>query len=90
MNLANTQTVAYLASNAGEAVQQVNDTQAPMAITVDGQVRAVVQDAASYQKTQDQIAMLRLLALGRQQIEEGKVLDHDAVVALLEAEDSAR
>lgn len=90
MNLSNIQTVAYLAANAGEAVQQVNDTQAPMAITVDGQVRAVVQDAGSYRKAQDQIAMLRLLALGKQQIEKGEVLDHDAVVALLTAEDDAR
>ena len=44
------------------------------------------QDAASYRKTQDQIAMLLLLALGKQQIQEEKVLEHDAVVALLTTE----
>jgi hypothetical protein len=32
--------------------------------------------------------MLRIFALGREQIDEGKVIDHDDVVALLEAEDN--
>jgi hypothetical protein len=54
---------------------------------VNGRVQAVVQDSVSYQKTQDQLAMVRILALGRKQIEEGKVIDHDDVVALFEAAD---
>jgi PHD/YefM family antitoxin component YafN of YafNO toxin-antitoxin module len=90
MNLPSIRPLSYLAENAAEAVQQVNDTQAPLAITVDGQVRAVMQDAASYRKMGDKIAMLRMLTLGKQEIAEGRVLDHDAVVALLAAEDQGR
>ena len=66
------------------------ETHDPVAITVNGRVQAVVQDPVSYQKTQDQLAMLRILALGKKQIEEGKVIDHDDVVALFEAEDNER
>lgn len=88
MNFANIQPISYLKTNTSDVVKLVLETHDPVAITVNGRVQAIVQDPVSYQKTQDQIAMLRILALGRKQIEEGKVIDHDDVVALLEAEDS--
>ena len=86
MNLANIQPISYLKSNTSDVVRLVQETRDPVAITVNGKVQAVVQDSVSYQETQDQLAMLRILALGCKQIEEGKVLDHDAVVALFAAE----
>lgn len=89
MKISNVQPISYLKTNTSDVVKQVLETQNPVAITVNGRVQAVVQDPVSYQKTQDQIAMLRILALGKKQIEEGKVIDHDDVVALLEAEDNA-
>lgn len=87
MNFSNIQPISYLKTNTSDVVKLVLETRDPMAITVNGRVQAVVQDSVSYQKTQDQIAMLRILALGRKQIEEGKVMTHDDVVALFEAED---
>ncbi|MGK5028902.1 type II toxin-antitoxin system Phd/YefM family antitoxin [Janthinobacterium sp. MDT1-19] len=87
MNFLNIQPISYLKTNTSDVVKQVLETHDPVAITVNGRVQAVVQDAVSYQKTQDQLAMLRILAHGRKQIEQGKVIDHDDVVALLEAED---
>lgn len=87
MNFLNIQPISYLKTNTSDVVKQVLETQDPVAITVNGRVQAVVQDPVTFQKTQDQIAMLRILALGRKQIEEGKVMDHDDVVALFEAED---
>lgn len=89
MKISNVQPISYLKTNTSDVVKQVLETQNPVAITVNGRVQAVVQDPVSYQKTQDQIAMLRILALGKKQIEEGKVIDHDDLVALLEAEDNA-
>lgn len=87
MNFSNVQPISYLKTNTSDVVKLVLETRNPMAITVNGRVQAVVQDSVSYQKTQDQIAMLRILALGRKQIDEGKVMAHDDVVALFEAED---
>lgn len=86
MNFLNIQPISYLKTNTSDVVKQVLETHDPVAITVNGRVQAIVQDPVSYQKTQDQLAMLRILALGRKQIEKGKVIDHDDVVALLEAE----
>ena len=87
MNFSNIQPISDLKTNTSDVVKQVLETHDPVAITVNGRVRAVVQDSVSYQKTQDQLAMLRILALGRKQIEEGKVIGHDDVVAFFEAAD---
>ena len=87
MNFLNIQPISYLKTNTSDVVKQVLETHDPVAITVNGRVQAVVLDPVSYQKTQDQLAMLRILALGRKQIEQDKVIGHDDVVALLEVED---
>lgn len=72
-----TQPISALRANPGEVLKQAQETQAPVMITVNGKVQAVLQDAVSYQKTQDQLNMLRLLAQGQKEIAEGKVSDHD-------------
>ena len=88
MNYSNTQPVSFLTTNASDVVHQVQEIRAPIAITVDGRIAAIVQDAATYQKTQDQLTMLRILAHSMRQVEEGKVADHDDFFARLAAEDS--
>jgi PHD/YefM family antitoxin component YafN of YafNO toxin-antitoxin module len=45
----------------------------PLVITQNGEARAVLQDVQSYQQTQETLALLKILALGNQQIESGKV-----------------
>jgi PHD/YefM family antitoxin component YafN of YafNO toxin-antitoxin module len=44
-----------------------------MIITQNGEAKAVVQDIESYEQTQETMALLKILALGTRQIEEGKV-----------------
>ena len=88
MNFFNIQPISYLKTNTSDVVKQVQETHDPVAITVNGKVQAIVQDPLSYQKTQDQLTMLRILAHGRKQVEEGKVTDHDDFFAQLEAEDN--
>ena len=43
-------------------------------ITQNGVAKAVIQDVASYEQTQETMALLKILALGSRQIEEGKVV----------------
>lgn len=88
MNFLNVQPISYLKTNTSDVVKLVQETHDPVAITVNGRVQAIVQDPLSYQKTQDQLTMLRLLAHGKKQVEEGKVTDHDDFFAQLDAEDS--
>jgi prevent-host-death family protein len=85
--LQNIQPISFLKTNTSDVIKQVQITHEPVMITVNGKVQAVVQDALSFQQTQDQIALLRILALGKKQIEEGRVTDHDDFFATLDAED---
>jgi PHD/YefM family antitoxin component YafN of YafNO toxin-antitoxin module len=43
-------------------------------ITQNGEATAVMQDVASYEATQETLALLKILALGKRQVEEGKVV----------------
>jgi PHD/YefM family antitoxin component YafN of YafNO toxin-antitoxin module len=56
-----------------------------MLITQNGEARAVIQDVSSYEETQETLALLKILALGNREIEEGKVKPVAAVVHRLRA-----
>lgn len=86
--LTNVQPISFLKTNASDVVKQVQETHEPVIITVNGKVQAIVQDPLSFQRTQDQLNLLRIFAFGRKQIEDGKVTDHDDFMAELEAEDN--
>jgi prevent-host-death family protein len=83
----NIQPVSYLKTNTSDVVKQVQATRQPVMITVNGKVQAVIQDPLSYQKMQDQLTMLRILAHGQKQIEKGEVTDHDDLFSRFDAED---
>ena len=87
MNYMDIQPISYLKTNPSDVVKRVQETREPVGITVNGRVQAIIQDPISFQKTKDQLTMLRILAMGQQQIAEGKVTDHDALFDRLEAED---
>lgn len=52
----------------------------PLVITQNGKAKAILQDIESYEQTQDTLALLKILALGMNQIEEGKVHSADQVI----------
>jgi len=56
-----------------------------MAITQNGEARAVLQDVASYEETQESLALLKILALGNKEVATGKVKPVADVVARLRA-----
>ena len=65
--------IGYLKANAAEVLDHLNDVREPMLITQNGEARAVLQDVASYQETQETLALLKLLALGQRDIAAGRV-----------------
>lgn len=74
MNLsARIKPISYLKSHAAEIVRHLGEMGGPLFITQNGQAKAVLQDIASYEQTQETLALLKILALGARQIEEGKV-----------------
>jgi len=66
--------ISYLKAHAADVVRDLSEAREPMVITQNGEARLVVQDVESYEKTKETIALLKILALGNRQIEEGKVV----------------
>jgi len=67
------QSISYLKSHTAEIVDRLGKGGEALVITQNGQAKAVLQDIAAYEDTQETLALLKLLALGKRQVEEGKV-----------------
>ncbi|MBI4997694.1 MAG: type II toxin-antitoxin system Phd/YefM family antitoxin [Rhodocyclales bacterium] len=81
--------ISYLKANAAEVMVQLAEQREPLVITQNGEAKAVIQDVASYEETQETLALLKILALGNQEIEAGKVKPLADVVARLQAKQVA-
>lgn len=65
--------ISYLKANAAEVLQELTEQRKPMVITQNGEAKAVIQDVATYEDTQETLALLKILALGNKQIAESRV-----------------
>jgi prevent-host-death family protein len=77
--------ISFLKANAAEVMHQLGQQREPMVITQNGTAKAVIQDVASYEATQETLALLKILALGNRQVEQGKVEPLARVVERLRA-----
>lgn len=75
--------ISYLKANAAEVLSRLTELREPMVITQNGEARAVIQDVASYEETQETLALLKLLALGNQDVEDGRTRPLSEVVERL-------
>lgn len=73
MRPANIKPISYLKANAAEVLQNLSENREPFLITQNGEARAVLQDIATYENTQETLALLKILALGNQEISERKI-----------------
>ena len=81
--------ISYLKANAAEILHELTELRKPLVITQNGEARAVLQDVASYEETQETLALLKILALGNRQVEDGKVKPVAAVVDRLRRKKAA-
>ena len=75
--------ISYLKANAAEVLEDLAEQRRPLVITQNGEARAVIQDVASYEETQETLALLKILALGSQQVASGNVKPLEGVVPRL-------
>ena len=73
--------ISKLKAEAPDVIRRVAEARTPVIITVNGEARAVLQDIASYEETQESLALLKILALSRKSIEAGKARPLRAVFA---------
>jgi prevent-host-death family protein len=66
--------ISYVKANAAELIRELGETRDPLIITQNGEAKAVMQDMATYEATQETLALLKILALGQRQVEQGRVV----------------
>ncbi len=81
--------ISYFKANAAEIVRNLAAQRQPMVITQNGEATAVIQDIASYEETQETMALLKILALGNRQIEAGEVASAAAAIGRLRGKKAA-
>jgi prevent-host-death family protein len=82
--------ISYLKAHAAEVVRNLSTQREPLVITQNGEAKAVMLDIKSYEQTQETMALLKMLALGQRQIDEGKVQPAGDVVAKLRSRNKNR
>jgi prevent-host-death family protein len=75
--------ISYLKAHAAEVVRNLSAQEEPLVITQNGEAKVVMQGIKSYEQTQETMALLKILALGQRQVDEGKVQTAVDVVAKL-------
>jgi prevent-host-death family protein len=65
--------ISYLKANAAEIINDLAETGDPMVITQNGEAKVVIQDIAGYERIQETLALLRILAMGEEELRAGKV-----------------
>jgi prevent-host-death family protein len=66
--------ISYVKANAADLIRELGENREPLIITQNGEAKAVMQDVASYEQDQETLALLKILALGRRQVEEGRTV----------------
>lgn len=82
--------ISYLKAHAAEIVRSLGEQGGPLIITQNGEAKVVIQDIASYEQTQETMALLKILALGTRQVEEDKVRPAADVIRGLREQSKAR
>ena len=71
--------ISYIKSHASEVVRDLESGGEAVVITLNGEAKAVIQDIREYEKTQETLALLKILALGKKEEEEGRFQPIDEV-----------
>lgn len=63
--------ISYLKTHASKVIREVSDNNKTMIITHNGEAKVVLQDVKIYERNQEAIAMLKLLALSGKSFQKG-------------------
>ncbi|PPK77636.1 prevent-host-death family protein [Methylobacter tundripaludum] len=76
--------ISYLKSHTAEIVRELSEKREPLLITQNGEAKLVVMDVKSYEELEETLALLKILALGNREIEQGKFRDAEDVFTELD------
>jgi len=70
--------ISYLKQNAADIIKNFELNPEPLIITQNGEAKMVVMDIAEYEKQQETMALLKLIAIGNEEIKKGEFQDSDS------------
>ncbi len=73
--------ISYLKAHTAEVIRNVAEGGSSYVITQHGEAKAVVQSVSEYEKTQETLSLLKILALGDKEIAAGETVSADEVFA---------
>lgn len=71
--------ISYVKAHAADIIREITENHSTVVITQNGEAKAVLQDIGEYERIQESMALLKLLALGRKDLEAGRVKPMAAV-----------
>ena len=71
--------ISYLKAHASELIRDVTNNQKTMIITQNGEAKVILQDIKLYEKTQESLALLKILAMSNKNLNDGKVKSIDLI-----------
>jgi len=66
--------ISYIKSHAAEIIRELNEKHGTIIITQNGEAKAVIQDIVEYERIQEALALLKMLAQGQKDFREGKTI----------------
>ncbi len=65
--------ISYFKAHASEVVRDVVDNHKTMLITQNGEAKVILQDVKAYEEQMDSLTILKILALSRKNLSDGKL-----------------
>jgi len=65
--------ISYLKAHASKLIRDISNNQKTMIITQNGEAKVILQDIKLYEKTQESLAMLKILAISNKNLKDGKI-----------------
>lgn len=81
--------ISYVKANAAQVLADLAAHREPLIITQNGEARAVLQDIGAFEETEQTLALLKLLAIGSNDIAVGNAAPARNIIARLKAKATA-
>lgn len=82
--------ISYFKAHASDMIKEISISRSPVIITQNGEATAILQDIASYEQTQESLALLKILALSTKDLDAGQTASSEQIFEKLRERAAAR
>ena len=76
--------ISFFKAHAADILKDINETHGTMILTQNGEAKAVIQDIDEYERIQEALALMKMIAQGQEDYEKGKTIPADEVIKELD------